>query len=81
MKTIQLKNKINFHPNTNGGRTLLEAYKLIGNRQTLFMGITLFRGLGLDAGMLNANRIEIYETTQDVAGLRSPLIFAEIKNN
>jgi len=42
METINLTNKIQAHPNTNGGRAIKTAYEMLQNKDTLFLGCMIF---------------------------------------
>lgn len=78
METILLKNTIQAHPNTNGGRAIKKAYEMIQDKDTLFLGCMIFNGLGLNVGILNHKRVVLQNKTFIDGGLESPLIVAKI---
>ena len=78
METINLSNKIQAHPNTNGGRAIKTAYEMLQNKDTLFLGCTIFRGLGLNVGILNHKSVVLQNKTVLNGGLESPLLIAKI---
>lgn len=78
METITLTNKIQAHPNTNGGRAIKTAYEMLQNKDTLFLGCTIFKGLGLNVGILNHKNVVLQNKTTVNGGLQTPLIVAKI---
>lgn len=75
MKTIKT------HPETNGGKAIKIAKKLIEEnpKENRFLSMTILKGLGLEVDFLSMGNATFNEGTELKANLQSP--FIEVKIN